>query len=383
MPLVIDLPLGTDAEADAEAARLAAGLGEVGNEAFLRAVLRGPARLHHRSTDRLIGPPAGSEAAETGAEAGDRPSAETDPESEAGDRPSADPEAGAEPSSSLLLRALHLAFTAHLPVGLSPDLLWYAVVHEVATHIRLHPDTYAGLFTDTPGQRRTIRVRDDNAPRDWEHTLGLFQEPLRERVGADVAELFRPSFSTTGRAEATAVLIALMDAVSPYYRFEVLTLCGIPRIRLEGTDRDWRLLAARVRELGEWFEGLRPWFSALEPVLEEIAATASGWGVREEFWRSLYKWRSESSGNRVTGWITAFLAHRYTEDGPLPRESFGPGTLAEEDLPSHVSRVPFGWETPEGDREMVFLGGVLGIEDDDGWIRPRLGHAVAEPLTGA
>ncbi|MGW5673493.1 DUF4419 domain-containing protein [Streptomyces sp. NPDC003860] len=348
MAFEIDLPLVEDAEA----ARLASEVTELGNERFLRAVLRDQARFHHCSTDGLVGWP--------------------------GDVPEV-----AEPASSLLLRALHLCFTAHLPLSLSPDLLWYAVVHEVAVHVRLNSETYAGLFTETPGYQQTIAVRDDQAPLDWERSINLVQQPLRDRVGDEAADLFQPAFSTTTRADATAALVALMDVVSPYYRFRWISLCGIPRIRLEGTDRDWRLLAARVRELEEWFEGLRPWFAALRPVLDSISATASGWGVDREFWRSLYKWESGSGGDKVTGWITAFFAHRYTDDGPLPKQSFGLGTTDEEDFPSHVSRVPFRWDTIAGTFDMAFLGGVLGIERDGEWIRPRLGFAVAELLPAA
>ncbi|MCZ1012363.1 DUF4419 domain-containing protein [Streptomyces lydicus] len=343
MTFEMDLPL----DEDADAAWLAAGLTELGNARFLQAVLREQAYVHHRSTDRLVGWPTGT------------------PDS-------------AEPASSLLLRAIHLCFTAHLPLSLSPDLLWYAVVHEVAVHVRLNSSTYEGLFTDTPGHRQTITVRDDLAPWDWERSINLVQQPLRDRIGDEVADLFQPVFSTTTPTDATTTLIALMDVVSPYYHFRWDTLCGIPRIRLEGTGRDWRLLAARVRELEEWFEGLRPWFTALHPVLEAIWAAASGWGVDQSFWRSLYKWESESGGDRITGWITAFFAHRYTEEGPVPRQSFGVGTVAEEDTPSHVSRVPFRWKTPAKTLDMAFLGGVLGITRDGEWIRPQLGHAVAQ-----
>ncbi|GAA1162834.1 hypothetical protein F4556_000454 [Kitasatospora gansuensis] len=352
MAFEIDLPLPADRAGDAAAARLARELGEIGNERFLRAVLRDPVAFHHRSTDRLVG------------------------------WDTAAPEV-VEPNSSLLLRALHLSFTAHLPLSLSPDLLWYAVVHEVAVHVRLNSETYAGLFTDTPGFRRTITVHDDEAPSDWERSINLVQEPLRERIGTETAELFQPAFSTTTSADAAAALVALMDVVSPYYRFRWRTLCGIPRIRLEGTAEDWELLAARVRGLADRFEGLRPWFTALHPVLDEIAATASGRGVEEEFWCSLYKYRSRSGGAWVTGWINAFFAHRYTDDGPCPKDEFGQDSAPAVDFPSHVSRVPFRWETLAGTFDMAFLGGVLGIERDEEWIRPRLGHAVVELLPAA
>ncbi|GAA2836541.1 hypothetical protein GCM10010441_71210 [Kitasatospora paracochleata] len=346
MAIEIDLPLAPDAGKGVDIDELA----DTGNEAFLRAVLRRPVSFHHRSTERLDGGvPAGGS------------------------------------TDSLLLRAVHLCFAGHLPLSLSPDLLWYTVVHEVATHVKLQPARYEGMFTDTPGRVQDIVVHDDAAPSDWQRSIGLVREPLRKRIGAEQVELFEPAFSTTTPVEAAVALVALMDVVSSYYRFHWITLCGIPRIRLEGTAEDWRLLADRVRELARRFTALAPWFAALHPVLETIAGTAAGEPVDQEFWRSLYKYRTRSGGAWVTGWINAFFAHRHTQDGPVPKEDFGPdedGWGSEEagDFPSHVSQVPFLWHTLLGTFEMAFLAGVLGIERDGEWIRPRLGNAVVELL---
>ncbi|MFJ4676808.1 DUF4419 domain-containing protein [Kitasatospora sp. NPDC088783] len=340
MAVEITLPLAEDPAA----ARLAGRLGEIGNDAFLRAAVREPYAVHHRSTDRLLGDPA------------------------------APPD---DSAASLLLRALHLCFSAHLPLSLSPDVLWYAVVHEVATHVRLNSDTYAGVFTDTPGERGTITVRDDalTGGADWQRSLHLVEQPLRERIGADVADLFRPAFSTTGPADACAALVALMDVVSPYYDFRWVSLCGIPRIRLEGTAGDWRLLADRVRGLEEWFEGLRPWLRGLRPVLTQLAATAAGGPVDREFWSSVYKWRSSSGGSSVTGWITRFFAHRYDAAGPAPAVA---DRIEDGHFPAHLSLVPFEWELLGVPHRMAFAGGVLGVERDGEWVRPRLGFAVLE-----
>jgi hypothetical protein len=49
-------------------------------------------------------------------------------------------------------------------------------------------------------------------------------------------------------------------------------------------------------------------------------------------------------------------------------------------FPSHVSKVPFRWSRPDGVREMQFLAGVLGVERDGAYLRPRLAHAVTELL---
>ncbi|MFJ9776932.1 DUF4419 domain-containing protein [Kitasatospora sp. NPDC101157] len=362
--VVVDIGLGDGQEPGA-----VARLDVVGNDAFLAAVVGGEFTVFHRSTDTLLALPQ-EEAPRRGAP---------------------------EPTWSLLLRAAHTAFAEHLPLSLSPDVLWYAVVHEVAVHVRLNAERYEGLFSATPGQKRTVEVRDDSllsAEADWARSIRLVREPLAEAIGPELVELFQPTFSTTTPDDVSAALVALMDVVSPYYEFLWSSLCGIPKVRLEGTAEDWALLAARVGELADWFEPLGPWFAELRRVLAEIAATAAGGPVDEEFWRSLYKWESESGGDFVSGWITAFFAHTQTGAGPEPRTDFnwratrrtwkrrtvetGPARFTENAFPSHVSKVPFRWQTPGGVRSMVFLGGVLGIERDGEYVRPRLGNVVLE-----
>lgn len=300
-----------------------------------------------------------------------------------------------EPTWSLLLRAVHLSFAAHLPLSLSPDVVWFTVVHEVAVHVQLNADQYAGVFTDTPSHSQTIQIRDDSllAPEpDWSRSIRLVLEPLREKLGAEVTDLFLPRFSTTTPDDVSSALVALMSVVSPYYRFEWHSSCGIPRIRLEGTADDWKLLTQRVRELAPWFDGLRPWFDALCPVLDEIAATAAGGTVDKDFWHSLYKWDSQSGGDYVSGWITVLFAHTQTPAGPQPKESFrwrrGERYL-ENTFPSHVAKVPFQWTRPDRALEMQFMSGILGIERDGDYLRPCLAYAVTEllptetnPLTG-
>ncbi|MFE6055635.1 DUF4419 domain-containing protein [Kitasatospora sp. NPDC056446] len=357
--MIVELPLGETRHG------FAGDPVDLGNERFLRAVLGQDLRIHHRSVTAMYEHP--------------RPT------------PLYPEYAPPEPTCSLLLRAAHTAFAEHLPLSLSPDVLWYAVVHEVAVHVRMYPPRYRALFGAADGRRGRILVRDDSlagpAP-DWPHSIGLVREPLAAAVGGDLVALFRPGFSTTTPDDEASALVALMDVVSPYYDYRWETRCGIPRIRLEGTAADWARLAAGVGTLAERFAWLAPWFAELRPVVDEIAATAAGGPLDECFWRSLYKWRSMSGGPRVTGWLTAFLAHTQTPDGPRLRRSFGwRAAVGSEyhreafevnDFPSHVSRVPFVWEVLGRELPMTFVGGVLGVEWDGEYLRPRLGNAVLE-----
>lgn len=361
MAVIVDVPLNSTPEQDGKASRVAADLAPHSNTPFLEAVLGGPARVRFASREKLVsGPPRSGQD---------------------------------EPTWSLVVRSAHQSFAGHLPLSLSPDVVWYMIVHEVAVHVRLNPGEYADLFTDSavhaPGTRQTITVRDDSlldTVPDWLRSIGLVREPLREKVGEAASGLFLPGFSTTTPEVEAALLVAFMDVVSPYYQFKWLSLCGIPRIRLEGEAADWQRIAEHTEALSRRFHGLRGWFADLLPVVREIAGTAAGRTPDQRFWSSLYKWDSGSGGPYITGWLTAFFAHTTTDHGPVPKTRFDWRSLAGRSgsgytinmFPSHVSRVPVAWTTPGGDHDLVFVGGVTGTELDDGFVSPKLGVAVLE-----
>jgi hypothetical protein len=347
------------------------------NQEFLGAALGGRGRVHYASRDKLFVASAPGGGRRRG-RAGDAAAYEV-------------------ATVSLGIQAIHQAFAAHVPLSLTPDLLWYLIVHEVAEYVRQNPRAHAGVFTDTPQSRQMIVVRDDSLrrgdPSGWRRSVGLVRDRLRAKVSDYTMGLFLPRFSTTTEEAQTALLIAFMDVVSPFYEFKWVTLCGIPQIRLEGDAADWRSLHLRAGLLAGEFGGLSGYFAGLLPVLQAIAETASGMAPDEEFWRSIYKHDGNSGGPYVTGWITAFFAYIQTKDGPKfkgqsgPRDPFdwrsqiasGRGGYLTNQFPSHVSKVPFVWDYYGTQYDMAFAAGITGVDfDDDKFLAPRLGFAVAE-----
>lgn len=96
---VTELALDASPEADQRAAALAASLRSSPNDSFLRAVVGRDFKIQYRSVASLLAEPID-------------PPADLDPD-----------EVDGEPTWSLLLRTVHLAFAAHLPLSLSPDVL--------------------------------------------------------------------------------------------------------------------------------------------------------------------------------------------------------------------------------------------------------------------
>lgn len=87
----------------------------------------------------------------------------------------------------------------------------------------------------------------------------------------------------------------------------------------------------------------------------------------------------------MTGWITAFLAYRKNGKGNLVLKAadechwqHADGGMAAGAYGAHVSAVPFLWKYLGAEIHMNFVGGVLGVDNDDGFVCPRLGYAITE-----
>jgi hypothetical protein len=307
-----------------------------------------------------------------------------------------------------VVAAVHLAFMDHRPLILSPDILWLMICQAVANHVNAHAEELRPRMVRHRGKVRIDVRRDDfvkGSPENpWPEVFAEFSEKVREHVGPAI-ELFLPSFSTTGPADRAAAEVVLLEAMRSFFHFALHSRCGIPAITLEGTPQDWETLADRAEAFADF--GLEAWIGVLRPILRQFVRASQG-DVDSSFWRSLYKLNGQSGGPVITGWITAlfpYLKHYRTGEASVPVEEFfgeGPRSLEEmlypgegrrtnfdpgptnEGLPGGLSKAPFRWEYLDRTFPMEFLGGFVGVAQDEGTLalRPEIGWAVREAATG-
>jgi len=308
-----------------------------------------------------------------------------------------------------VVAAAHRAFMDHRPLCLSPDMIWLMIIQGVANHINAHAEELRPRIVSHQG-KVTIQVQRDDfvkgSPENpWSEVFNEFSVQIRDHVGPNI-NLFLPAFSTTGPVERAAAEVVLLDAMQSYFEYVVRTLCGIPTITLEGTHEDWKALAERVQ--GFKAIGLGSWLEVLAPILRQFVRASQG-DVAPTFWRSLYKLNNRSGGPVITGWITVFfpyLKDYRTRRATVPVSEFfdcARGNLDAmlnpddkrnqgwakgptiEQLPGGLSRAPFRWNYLERPFDMEFLGGFVGVAQDQETLtlRPEIGWAVREaPATG-
>ena len=281
------------------------------------------------------------------------------------------------------LAAAFRAFQSHYPLTLRPDDIWLLLTQGLALHVRANSEELRPRFVPHDG-RVDIQVRrDDFVPGDpsnpWPEVFSAFSAEI-ERIIGPKRDLIVADFSTTGPAERAASEIVLMDTLQGYVRYSLMTLCGIPRVYLEGTLEDWRSVRARARNLGEF--GLEDWARALDPVLGKIVESLDG-GADRAFWQSFYSWESMSGGAQITGWVNVLFPYLEQAPGvftPNPHASRwkGNGGPTANRFPLGMSKAPFEWLVMQEQHSMEFLGGFVGVSQDPETLalRPEIGWAV-------
>ena len=293
-----------------------------------------------------------------------------------------------------LIEAVHLAFSSHRPLVLSPDSIWLTIVQGFGHHVHQNTEALRDRIVQHEGQKELRVVTESLHPDRWPELISQFSTQIRQNSDPVLYETLLCDFSTTTPSIRTAYEVALMDAYSRYFKYEISCVCGIPRITLEGTPNDWQCMRDRIEVLATY--NLDWWTSRLAPILDEFIATAEG-VPNHTFWQSIYKPQRAYASEMATGWITDLFP--YLGNGPTRQRSYVFGTARSNWLlPNSSSRPPFVGVTlnafPCGlskapvkvelsdasQRHVDLVGGFIGVSQcaEDNALSPIIGWAMVE-----
>lgn len=270
-----------------------------------------------------------------------------------------------------LVWAVHLAFSRHLPLTLSPDDIWLTIVQGFSSHVNEHSEPLRGRLVKHQGilelreKIKKLRIEEVTS------AVSGFSRQIREATDPVLHETLLSDFTTTTPETRIASEVALMDTYSRFFKFSLmLCICGIPYVTLTGSPQDWR----RIRDRAEVLEtfGLDWWLVRLRPILDQFVRAAEG-NPDREFWRGIYKFRPAKGpydSERVTGWLVDLFP--YLGDSPHRKRShaFDPGQSREvraDEFPSGLCSVDVELNIVLGgqiiDTQMLNLvAGLLAVE---------------------
>lgn len=120
-----------------------------------------------------------------------------------------------------------------------------------------------------------------------------------------------PSFTTTTLQDKTVSCIVMMATMKAYFSYGMMLMCGIPRVTLEGTKKDWEDLRKRIEKLKAYGTECVAWCHLLVPVMDRFvrAFDEPNGAANLDFWQRVAHYEGGGSGpTYLTGWITAFCA---------------------------------------------------------------------------
>lgn len=293
-----------------------------------------------------------------------------------------------------LIEAVHLAFSGHRPLVLSPDCIWLTIVQGFAHHVNKYAEDLRGRIVRHEGKKDLCVRTDSLEPAAWPQLVSQFSAQIRDNSDPVLHETLLCDFSTTTPNIRTANEVALMDGYERYFRYIVQCICGIPTITLEGTPSDWQRIRDRIELLATF--GLAWWTSRLAPILDEFVATANG-APNLSFWQAIYKPQRAYATEMATGWIADLFPYlRNASDRrrnpmlamkrtdwlpPEPADQrFRPG-VSLKSIPCGLSRAPVTLSFPNKPSvELDLLGGFVGVSqsEQDLSLAPIISWAVVE-----
>ncbi|KAG6327089.1 hypothetical protein ID866_12000 [Astraeus odoratus] len=197
------------------------------------------------------------------------------------------------------------AFNNHRGLIIRPDDVWLAILLQFSAFVN------ADRVDD---QEFMISLGDNHYAADSSVMAEQMMNLLREKIPhQDQQEWIASSFTTTTSADTTACAMALfatMDWGWEEYSFvpRYNDYCGITRVTLEGTMRDWENILRRLEKLKDYGIYGIAWYHHLWPVISRFIAAYDDPNNPEnvEFWSKAIIYDEMAETPRISGWITAF-----------------------------------------------------------------------------
>eukprot|EP00752_Nemacystus_decipiens_P007638 g6827.t1 len=217
-----------------------------------------------------------------------------------------------------LISAIMTAYNTHCNLVISPDDVWLTVLGQFCAYVNNNANGLRNRIVDHDGEKKLAVSCDGtlhaaNYPRLISDLLGQIRQNIKS---PELADWFRPGFSTTTERDEVCAAATAMASLQAYFEYRMMLKCGIPSVTLMGTVADWKLLREKIERLLEFEVDGNPegkvmeiWVGYLRKVCDGFVESAEHPGSPEtlDFWDKVLSHVSHGSGmDYITGWVSAF-----------------------------------------------------------------------------
>lgn len=287
-----------------------------------------------------------------------------------------------------LAQALFIAWATEQGFALGPDMVLSTVISEVVAAVCDKPNDFKHLFTASQGTGKTVLNLSEGLTID--SLIKHLSQHIPNKQLVDITT--NTTFSCAPPHYSQVMGIALANMASPYYEYWS-TRCGLPMVRLLGTDEDWLRLHTRLLELADVFisqEGpgsvgyvpnpfacvVYPPVTLVKQYIQRAASTVQDIikaksDNNAEFFKGIFSYRANpkcGSGHDdvlMDGWIRTFYRSQHNLMSQYP---------------SHINCLPYIDKTSDEPVYKVYVAGLTSSQVKDGILYPEynIGHFIID-----
>jgi hypothetical protein len=214
-----------------------------------------------------------------------------------------------------LVSAIRVAYNQHHCLVLRPDDVWQAILTQFSFYVNANAEALRDSFVDFQGKKDLV-INMPGGDLFSTNFAAFANRMVDEQITTnikdpEVTKWLLPNFTTTKSEDRVAASVTIMSTLQAYFVYHCCTMCGIPKVTLEGTPNDWKQLRQKIDRLLQYDvvgKGavMKKWHSLLAPVLDHFVASAEG-RPELEFWDTVCSHRGGGSGpSYLSGWVTVF-----------------------------------------------------------------------------
>lgn len=250
------------------------------------------------------------------------------------------------------LEYVGLCWKQHYGIVISPTILWNMILNNLAFEVNEKPDVFRKYFTESD-EKQEIKVEQGRNLID----VNLLISGVSGKIPADIMKDMFPEFTTDSDNAIIANYTAFLDMVSPYYNYSMFC-CGIPKVKVLGTEEDWELFSNSCVEIYETIPEFENYLGGLMMRINDIKEGSANFS---DFFRLD---RCGSGGQvEVKGWITDFFIEQ-------PRVPYP------ENFISCISKIDY--HSYNNGKDYRLYAGLFTSVIDDGYLVPEFDNIYFE-----
>ena len=295
---------------------------------------------------------------------------------------------------SNILQGFYSAYENHLPIRLTPDIIWLLIVQGFAQHVNYNAEYLRNRFVNFENKKKLELIitkyhsYKQMKPEDYENLFENMAEQIKKNIGEELVNTIDFNFSTSNKITKIVGYTSIMSAMKKYFEFRgACHSCNYPYIILEGSLEDWESILKKAKTLSKY--DLKNWAAILEFVLTKIIETKKG-KINKDFWKEIlypdkvdeeieigeYEYKTIKVDG-IKGWLLLFFP--YFKDGIIRYDE----NLKTEDiwrLPDRLLKTPLIMKSDdEGITNMIIYSGFIGMsvdKDKNNLVTPEIGWYV-------